>query len=206
MFTLHQLCQTLVERKGSDLHLIAGSPPRIRIDGSLLSLSGQSFSPSDIQRLISEMFDGGDFPLDSRVPNRDTSFSLEGIGRFRCHLYSQRGTPAIALRFVPIEIPSVRELGLPSVIGELVRKPQGLVFITGPSGSGKSTTLAALIDLINQERRGHIVTIEDPVEFLHGHKSSIVTSARNREGTLRIFSQPSQELCAKILMSYASVK
>jgi twitching motility protein PilT len=104
----------------------------------------------------------------------DASFGIPGIGRFRCHVYTQRGMPAVALRAIPIAIPSFGELGLPSIIRELVRKPQGLLFITGPAGNGKSTTLAAMIDLINEERRAHIVTLEDPIEFLHSHKSSVV--------------------------------
>lgn len=175
MNTLSQLCQILIDRKGSDLHLITGSSPRMRIDGSLQTLDGPSLSEADIQRLVSEMLTQGRRQVAEEMKDIDTSFGFPGIGRFRCHVYTQRGMPAVALRAIPLAVPSFGELGLPSVIRELVRKPQGLLFITGPAGSGKSTTLAAMIDLINQERRAHIVTIEDPIEFLHSHKSSVVT-------------------------------
>ena len=174
MQTLFQLCQTLIDRKGSDLHLITGSPPRVRVDGSLLTLDGPAFSATDIQRLLSEMSNEGGRQEPEDINVGDTSIEIPGLGRFRCHIYSQRGLPAVALRAIPLAIPSFGELGLPSVVGELLRKPQGLLFITGPSGCGKSTTLAAMVDLINQERRAHIVTIEDPIEFLHTHKSSVV--------------------------------
>jgi twitching motility protein PilT len=174
MYTLNQLCQILIERKGSDLHLITGTPPRIRVDGSLLPLDRSALNAADIRRLVSEMLNEGGYQQVERLSDLDASFGFPDIGRFRCHVYTQRGMPAVALRAIPLTIPSVRELGLPPVIQELVRKPQGLLFITGPSGSGKSTTLAAMIDLINQERRAHIVTIEDPIEFLHSHKSCVV--------------------------------
>jgi len=174
MQTLNQLCQILIDRKGSDLHLITGSPPRIRVDGSLLILDGPSLGATDVQRLVSEMLTEHDHRGAERLNEIDASFGIPGIGRFRCHVYTQRGMPAVALRAIPIAVPSFGELGLPSIIRELVRKPQGLLFITGPAGSGKSTTLAAMIDLINEERRAHIVTLEDPIEFLHSHKSSVV--------------------------------
>jgi len=174
MQTLNQLCQILIDRKGSDLHLITGSPPRIRVDGSLLILDGPSLGATDVQRLVSEMLTEHDHRGAERLNEIDASFGISGIGRFRCHVYTQRGMPAVALRAIPIAVPSFGELGLPSIIRELVRKPQGLLFITGPAGSGKSTTLAAMIDLINEERRAHIVTLEDPIEFLHSHKSSVV--------------------------------
>ncbi len=174
MQTLSQLCQILIDRKGSDLHLITGSPPRIRVDGSLLTLDVPSLSATGIQRLVAEILNE-EGRQDAKGMNEvDTSFGIPDIGRFRCHIYTQRGMPAVALRAIPLAVPSFGELGLPTVIRELVRKPQGLLFITGPSGSGKSTTLAAMIDLINQERRAHIVTIEDPIEFLHDNKSSVV--------------------------------
>jgi twitching motility protein PilT len=146
----------------------------MRVDGSLLTLDGPSLSATDIQRLVSEMLKEGEYQETEGMNEVDTSFGFPGLGRFRCHVYTQRGMPAVALRAIPLAVPSFGELGLPTVIRELVRKPQGLLFITGPAGSGKSTTLAAMIDLINQERRAHIVTIEDPIEFLHSHKSSVV--------------------------------
>ena len=146
----------------------------MRVDGSLQTLDGPSLSETDLQRLVSEMLTEGPPQVVEGMKDIDRSFGIPGIGRFRCHVYTQRGMPAIALRAIPLTVPSFGELGLPSVVRELVRKPQGLLFVTGPAGSGKSTTLAAMIDLINQERRAHIVTIEDPIEFLHSHKSSVV--------------------------------
>ena len=175
METLSQFCQKLIERKGSDLHLITGSPPRIRVDGSLQTLEGPSLTATDLRRLISELLKEAECPETEGMGAIDTSFGISGVGRFRCHIYKQGGMPAVAVRAIPFAVPSCKELGLPPIIREMVKKPQGLLFITGPAGSGKSTTLAAMIDLINQERRAHIVTIEDPIEFLHSHKSSVVT-------------------------------
>ena len=175
MQTFCQFCQTLIDRKGSDLHLTTGSPPRIRVDGSLQTLGGPSLTATDLRRLVSEMLKEGECGEPEGMGDFDTSFGIAGVGRFRCHVYTQRGMPSLAVRAIPFAVPSFKELGLPTIIRELVKKPQGLLFITGPAGSGKSTTLAAMIDLINQERRAHIVTIEDPIEFLHSQKSSVVS-------------------------------
>lgn len=174
MQTLSQLCQILMDRKGSDLHLVTGSPPRIRVDGCLLTLDGPSLTAMDVQRLRSDLLTEYGHRGGENLTEFDASFGIPGIGRFRCHVSTQRGTPSLALRAIPMTVPSFEKLGLPPVIRELVRKPKGLVFITGPAGSGKSTSVAAMIDLINEERRVHIVTIEDPIEFLHSHKGSIV--------------------------------
>lgn len=175
MRTLAQLCQILVDRKGSDLHLIPGSSPRIRVDGCLVALDGPSLTAEGIQQLLSEMQTEKDQQSRENQSEIDTTTSFGGLGRFRCHVYTQRGRPAAALRAIPATLPSFGELGIPAVIRDLTRKSQGLLFVTGPAGSGKSTTVAAMIDLMNEERRAHIVTIENPIEFLHSHKSSIVT-------------------------------
>lgn len=174
MPTLSHLCQILIDRKGSDLHLTTGSPPRIRVDGRLVALDGPPLSTVEVQGLVSEMLADSQPRRYEKGAEVDRSVSIPGIGRFRCHVYTQRGSPAAALRVIPATIPTVEELGLPPIVRQLVRKPQGLVLVTGPAGSGKSTTLSAMIDVMNEERHAHIVTLEDPIEFLHAHKSGLV--------------------------------
>lgn len=174
MPTLSQLCQILIDRNGSDLHLTVGSPPRIRVDGRLSMLEGSPLTTTDVQQLVSEMLTEREQKRREELTDIDASISLPGVGRFRCHVYSQRGSLAAALRVIPAAILSFEELGLPSIVRDLVKKPQGLVLITGAAGSGKSTTMATMIDAINADRHAHIVTVEDPIEFLHPHKSGLV--------------------------------
>ena len=174
MPTLSQLCQILMDRRGSDLHLTAGSPPRVRVAGRLVTLEGSPLTTTEVKQLVSEMLNNGQQERQANQMEVDASVSIPGIGRFRCHVYMQRGSPAAALRAIPMNIPTFEELGLPPIVRELVKKPRGLLLVTGPAGSGKSTTLAAMIDLINEERPVHIVTIEDPIEYIHTHKSGLV--------------------------------
>lgn len=171
---LRALLQTLIEKGGSDLHLVPGSRPRIRIDGRLVSLENPPLTPSEITQLLDEILTDSQKPLWQERAEWDCALSLEGVGRFRCSLYRQRGATAAAIRMISPQIPSFEELGLPLIIGELVKKPRGLVLVTGPTGSGKSTTLSAMVEKINQERDLHILTIEDPVEFLHTNKKSLI--------------------------------
>ncbi len=179
MSELTVLLTMMVEKGGSDLHLIPGSPPRLRVDGRLLPPEGLPLSQSDTQHLFEQVqMACRTHQTGASLENStdfDCSFGLAGIGRFRCHVYRQAGETALAIRAIPLQVPSFENLGLPAVLGDLIKKPRGLFLVTGPSGSGKSTTLAALVDKVNEESRAHILTIEDPIEFLHTHKKGLVS-------------------------------
>lgn len=169
-----ELLQMVLEKKASDLHLTVGRPPVLRIDGKLLSTGFESLTPEEAGRLIYSVLKDEQkqrFEVDKEL---DFSLSLHDLGRFRVNVHYQRGTIAAALRSIPIRIPTLDELHLPQIIPSLMQKTSGLVLVTGPTGSGKSTTLAAMIDLINSERTDHIITIEDPIEYLHRHKKCVV--------------------------------
>lgn len=174
-WTIHQLCAHLVERGGSDLHLTSGSPPRIRIDGRLHSIESPVLTREDCRRFATDLLAESQQRTFEEQFELDCSLTLPDVGRFRCHLYTQQGSVSLALRAIPREIPTIEALGLPPVVQDLLRKPQGLLLVTGPSGSGKSTTLAALLDAINRQRAVHIVTVEDPIEFVHSSKRAIVS-------------------------------
>ena len=172
--TLNELLREAVERGASDLHITTNSVPQIRIDGVLHELEHEPLTPTDTKRLAySILTDKQKQRLEENL-EIDLSFGIKGLARFRANLFQQRGALAAAFRQIPYEIRSFRQLGLPKTAEHVCERPRGLVLVTGPTGSGKSTTLAAMIDKINIERREHIVTIEDPVEYLHGHKSCIV--------------------------------
>lgn len=175
MRTLQELCQIVVDHAGSDLHLAVGNVPRIRVDGRLRSLEGPPLSTNDVRRCLETLLTVEQQSLLSEHKEADCSLTVEGIGRFRCHVYTQRGSAAIALRVIPNRAPSLDDLDLPPVIADLIQKPHGLLLVAGPTGSGKSTTLAAMIDGINKLRSAHIVTIEDPIEFLFAQKKSFIT-------------------------------
>ena len=147
----------MVEKGGSDLHLVSGSRPRVRIDGRLVSLENPPLTPSEIEQLLKEILTDSQKPLWQERNEWDCALNLEGVGRFRCSLYRQEGATAAAIRMIPTQIPTFEELGLPLLIGELVKKPRGLVLVTGPTGSGKSTTLAVMVEKINQQRDLHIL-------------------------------------------------
>jgi len=172
--TLHQLLKTMVERGGSDLHVTTNSPPQIRIDGKLVPLDMPALTAPETKQLAySVLTDAQKHRFEENL-ELDISFGIKGLARFRANIFNQRGATAAVYRQIPYEILGFKELGLPVVVEEICNKPRGLVLVTGPTGSGKSTTLAAMIDKINRERHEHIITIEDPVEFLHQHKSCIV--------------------------------
>jgi len=172
---LRRLLEEMIERGASDLHLTAGERPKLRIDGKLVSGSvEQELSARQCQKLAYSILTDDQKKRFEQDNELDFSFGVEGLSRFRGNAFRQRGNVALALRTIPFEIRSFDELGLPSVVKEFGDLPRGLVLVTGPTGSGKSTTLAALIDKVNRERRGHIVTIEDPIEFTHRHKGCIV--------------------------------
>ena len=169
-----QLLKKVVDMGGSDLHMTAESPPRIRLHGDLLPLSQDILSPDQVRSLIySVMTDQQKFLYEE---NRevDFSFGVPSVARFRANVYTQRENTAGVFRMIPFEILSLQDLKMPPILEKLTRKPRGLILVTGPTGSGKSTTLAAMIDEINSNRPGHIITVEDPIEFLHSHKKCLV--------------------------------
>lgn len=187
---LETLLREVAERGASDLILVPGRPPTIRVDGALVSLSDQVLLP-DVTEALARSLAGARW--DELVARREFEFSFtdQGRARVRVNLFYQRGTLAGVLRFVPYRIPTLEELGAPAICTELADQPNGLVLVTGPSGCGKSTTLAAMIDKINRERAACIITVEDPIEYLHRHQRSVViqreigSDARDFAGALR---------------------
>ena len=170
-----ELLELVLERGASDLHLTSGSPPVIRLHGDLVPLSNYpELSPQGLRSMIYAILPQRRREELEQELELDMSYSLPGKARFRVNVYFQRDSMGAAFRLIPFEIKTVDDLGLPAVASEFARFPRGFVVVTGPTGSGKSTTLAALVDIVNSERRCHIMTVEDPIEFLHKHKSSIV--------------------------------
>ena len=174
MPNMHQLLKVMIEKGASDLHLTAGTAPQLRIDGKLHPLSLPALSPEDTKQLCYSVLTDAQKHEFEEHNELDLSFGISKLSRFRGNVFVQRGNIAAAFRAIPFEILSFEALNLPPVVTELARRPRGLVLVTGPTGSGKSTTLASIIDFINTERSEHIVTIEDPIEYLHAHKGCIV--------------------------------
>jgi twitching motility protein PilT len=175
MVTLEELLQQLVERGGSDLHISAGAPPKIRIDGKLISVDSEILDAEQSQKLVYSVLDNDQIALFEKNLEMDMSFGISGLGRFRTNVFLQRGAVASAMRRIPWEIWKMEDLGLPTeLLQDICNKPKGLVLVTGATGSGKSTTLASMIDYINASRNEHIVTIEDPIEFVHRNKGCLV--------------------------------
>jgi twitching motility protein PilT len=172
---LDALLTDLVRLGGSDLHLTAGIAPCMRIDGSLEPIDGyQRMLPRDTERIVQSMLTQAQWDKFIDRQELDTSYTIPGVSRFRVNVYRQRGSVGAAFRSIPHNIRSLSELGLPDAVEDFARMPRGLVLVTGPTGSGKSTTLASLLDVANRTRSGHIVTIEDPIEYLHQHKRCVV--------------------------------
>lgn len=172
--TLHQLLRAVVDKRASDLHITTGTPPQLRIDGALLPLKTAVLTPVDTKQLCYSVLTEDQKVEFERESEIDLSFGVKGLARFRANLFIQRGAICGVFRQIPFRIQSFDELGLPPIISQFANIPAGLVLITGPTGSGKSTTLAAIIDKINSEQRCHILTVEDPIEFLHPNKLSII--------------------------------
>jgi twitching motility protein PilT len=185
---LDELLRLVVEKRGSDLHLASGVPPVMRIDGQLYATNYESLSDFEVQRMVYNILTDEHIRTFETEYELDCSYHLKGLSRFRVNVYRDRGSVAAAFRVIPSKIPTVRELGLPLVLEDLSRRPRGLVLVTGPTGSGKSTTLAAMIGQINNERSVHIITIEDPIEYLHTHKRSLINQRELGQDT-RNFSQ-----------------
>ena len=176
MITMEELLALLVRQGGSDLHISVGTPPRIRIDGELLPVEYPPLTPDESRRLATSVLTSDQIAKLDRDLELDCSFGLEGSGRFRANVFYQRGSVGAVMRAIPHEVPDFDRLGLPkSVCEKICNTHSGLVLVTGVTGSGKSTTLAAMIDYINKNQNGHIVTIEDPVEFTHRHQRCLVT-------------------------------
>ncbi len=171
---LYELLQLMIERGASDLHITTGSPPQLRINGKLAPVGSASLTASDTKQLCYSILTEAQKHRFEEENELDLSFGVKALSRFRANIFVQRGAVSAAIRSIPFQLRSFEELGLPPIAKELVKKPRGLILVTGPTGSGKSTTLASMIDKINSERQEHIVTIEDPIEFIHNHKMCVV--------------------------------
>lgn len=173
-YTIATLFKTLIEQKGSDLHIAANTPPRIRVDGKIVALNVPPLSPADSQELCFRVMNESQRKFFEENKEIDFSFEVSNLARFRANIYLDQMQIAGAFRLVPTRIFTIDELGLPPILKNLSESPRGLILVTGPTGSGKSTTLAAMIDFINTNTYGHILTIEDPIEFMHKHKNCVV--------------------------------
>jgi len=174
MANLHQLLKAMIEKGASDLHLTTGSPPQLRVDGHLVPLRMDPLAPQDTKQACYSILTDAQKHRFEANNELDLSFGVKGLARFRANIFVQRGAVAGAFRTIPYKILTFEELGLPPVIEKLAQKPRGLILVTGPTGSGKSTTLASIINKINTENNHHIITIEDPIEYLHPHKNCVV--------------------------------
>jgi len=174
MLTLPELLQKVVELQGSDLHLATRTPPQIRVHGHLQRLDASDLTPAETKQLAYSALTDAQKKRFEETQELDFSFGIQGLARFRCNMFQQRGAIGAVYRLIPEKIRSFQELALPPVLATLAEKPRGLILVTGPTGSGKSTSLAAMIDKINKERHEHILTIEDPIEFVHQHQGCLV--------------------------------
>jgi twitching motility protein PilT len=174
MVSLRQLLDEMIKLRASDLHISAGVPPQVRIDGSITPMQHPPLTPNLTQQLAYSVLTEEQRKRFETTRELDLSFGVPGLSRFRANVYVQRGVTSMAIRQIPYEILTFEQLGLSKVIRDFTTKQKGLVLVTGPTGSGKSTTLATMIDLINTTRAGHIITIEDPIEYVHHHKKCIV--------------------------------
>src|SRR5512143_2253299 len=183
MATLPELLNTLVAANGSDLHLTTNTPPQIRVHGKLQVLDLPPLGAADTKALAYSVLTDAQKKRFEESLELDFSFGIRGLARFRCNVFNQRGAVGAVYRLIPERIRGFQELGLPPVISKLAEKPRGLVLVTGPTGSGKSTTLAAMLDKINNERQEHILTIEDPIEYIHQHKNCLVNQREVHQDT-----------------------
>jgi len=172
--SIQRFLQLIVERRATDLHISADSPPMMRLDGTLIALPFPALSANETKNLCYSLLTDSQRHRFEEESELDFSFGIRGVSRFRGNLFLQKGAVSGAFRVIPYEVRSLADLGLPPVVAELTKLPRGLVLVTGPTGSGKSTSLASMIDRINRERHEHIVTVEDPIEFVHEHRTCIV--------------------------------
>jgi twitching motility protein PilT len=172
---LRALLEEMIEKDASDLHLVAGERPKIRVDGDIVSAQSEEvMTPKDTLSLAYSVLTENQKKRFETESELDFSFGIQNLARFRGNVFKQRGCVSVVIRQIPFTVKTFGELGLPQVVAQLADRPRGLVLVTGPTGSGKSTTLAAMIDKINKELKGHIITVEDPIEFIHRHQSCIV--------------------------------
>lgn len=184
MLTMEQLLKMIVERGASDLHLTVGIPPQLRIGGHLTYVTSEIIDRDTLSKLAYSLITPDQISWFEQKKELDFSCGLEGVSRFRINLYYQRGSIAMAARVIPFIIPTIEDLGLPGIVKEYADKPNGLVLITGATGSGKSTTQAAIIDYINKRRRAHIISVEDPIEYLHKHQLCTINQRQLGTDTL----------------------
>lgn len=170
---LNALLETTIKKSGSDLHLVAGVQPVVRINGNLVKLNEDKLMPEDTEKFAKDIL-LDDYDLLKEEGELDASYSIPGVGRFRMNIFKQRGSISLAIRVVGLKVPTLTSLELPNVVKDMALEKRGLVLVTGPAGSGKSTTLAAMINEINENKAAHIITLEDPIEFLHKHNQSII--------------------------------
>ena len=183
-FNFKQAITLMVQRNGSDLHLKVGRPPTIRVNGDLEGLAQQPLKPEDLKLLAEQIMTPRQVKEFAEKKEADFAIGVPGVGRFRTNIYQQRGTLAFAFRAIPYEVKTVRELALPEVLEEISVRPRGLVLVTGVTGSGKSTSLAAMVNHVNQNRRVNIITIEDPIEFLHRDQQANISQREVGSDTL----------------------
>jgi twitching motility protein PilT len=174
-FNLRALLEEMIQKDASDLHITAAEKPKLRVDGDIVDSSAQEvLTPKDTLQLAYSVLTENQKKRFEIEDELDFSFGIQGLARFRGNVFKQRGCVAMVIRMIPFNVRTFQELGLPPILGKLAERPRGLILVTGPTGSGKSTTLAAIIDKVNKERKGHIITVEDPIEFIHRHQSCIV--------------------------------
>ena len=174
-FNLRALLEEMIEKEASDLHITAGERPKLRVDGDIVDSSvPELLTPKDTLQLAYSVLTENQKKRFETEDELDFSFGIQNLARFRGNCFKQRGCLAMVIRMIPFNVRTFQDLGLPPVVSKLAERPRGLILVTGPTGSGKSTTLAAIIDKINKERKGHIITVEDPIEFIHRHHSCIV--------------------------------
>lgn len=174
-FNLRALLEEMIEKEASDLHISTGERPKLRVDGEMADSSVPDIlTPKDTLQLAYSVLTENQKKRFETEDELDFSFGIQNLARFRGNCFKQRGCVSMVIRMIPFNVRTFNELGLPPVIAKLAERPRGLILVTGPTGSGKSTTLAAIIDKINKERKGHIITVEDPIEFIHRHQSCIV--------------------------------
>ncbi len=174
MIVLDELLRRAVEQSASDIHITVGAPPTLRIDGALVPADGDALSPSDTQAIAYSVMNDKDKEQLEKLGEVDMAYSVPNLGRFRVNIFKQRGSIAVALRVLNFEIPDPEALGIPTSVVDTIKRQRGLVLVTGPTGSGKSTTLASLINVLNRDYPYHIITLEDPIEYLHRHNQSVV--------------------------------
>jgi len=180
---IDSLLRTLVDKGGSDLHLQVNSSPIYRVFGELEFSDKDVLTPGDVENIAFSIMNQDQKEVFLKTKHIDLSYSISGVGRFRVNVFRQRGSVGVAMRAVPIKISTVNDLGLPPIVRDFATKPNGLVLVTGPTGSGKSTTLAAIIDFINDHKKNHIITVEDPIEFLHSNKSCMINQRELQSDT-----------------------